>query len=109
MTPKEAAEVIKNPLKYGMEERTEADRMAAEALEKVEKYRWHDLRKNPDDLPLVGYTVLAWFDDGNAYTCVRYNDCWAYSEYDCLREVNEENDKNIIAWREIDPFNEVNE
>ena len=25
--------------------------MAIEALEKADKYRWHDLRKNPDDLP----------------------------------------------------------
>ena len=25
--------------------------MAIKALEKADKYRWHDLRKNPDDLP----------------------------------------------------------
>ena len=25
--------------------------LAVEALEKADKYRWHDLRKNPDDLP----------------------------------------------------------
>ena len=25
--------------------------LAVEALKKADKYRWHDLRKNPDDLP----------------------------------------------------------
>ena len=29
----------------------EAIDKAIEALEKADKYRWHDLRKNPDDLP----------------------------------------------------------
>ena len=37
---------------------------AIEALEKAEKYKWHDLRKNPKDLPKNGTdVVVAIFDD----------------------------------------------
>lgn len=29
-----------------------------EALENADKYRWHDLRKNPEDLPVIGSEVV---------------------------------------------------
>lgn len=32
--------------------------VAVEALEKAEKYRWHDLMENPDDLPEEGKFVI---------------------------------------------------
>ena len=55
MKPKEAIETIKiaieevvwhYPIDY-----TVAFEEAIKALVKADKYRWHDLRKNPDDLP----------------------------------------------------------
>ena len=56
MTNKEAIEQLKERLaitdyRQQIPEYYEAIEMAVEALEKADKYRWHDLRKNPDDLP----------------------------------------------------------
>ena len=55
MKPEEAIETIKIAIaevewNYPMDY-TVAFEEAIEALEKADKYRWHDLRKNPDDLP----------------------------------------------------------
>ena len=55
MKPEEAIETIKIALaevewNYPMDY-TVAFETAIEALEKADKYKWHDLRKNPDDLP----------------------------------------------------------
>lgn len=56
MTNKEAIEQFKERLaitdyRQQIPEYYEAIEMAVEALEKADKYRWHDLSKNPDDLP----------------------------------------------------------
>ncbi len=55
----------------------EAFKMAIEALENREEYRWHDIQKNPEDLPegndhrlvLVAYKFLK--DDGYYYDLVK--------------------------------------
>ena len=53
MTNKEAKKIMDNliylyrPLGNSLK----AWHMAIKALEKADKYRWHDLRKNPDDFP----------------------------------------------------------
>lgn len=48
-----------------------ATRMAVSALERQEKYKWHDLRKNPEDLPEVlggGYSeAVEVVDEENNY------------------------------------------
>lgn len=51
MKPEEAIEVLRHPEKHSLVDRCTADLMAIEALEKCEKYKWHDLRKDPSDLP----------------------------------------------------------
>lgn len=65
-------------------------------LEKAEKYRWHDLRKNPEDLP-------------NKYECffVAYDDAWAGIQYTtCMMGSWFWENHNVIAWRKIAPFEE---
>lgn len=70
------------------------------------KYRWHDLRKDPNDLPKDNeirneYMVT----DGNQYFISKYfgkgeyfNGCWEYPEgvFECNAY-----DIDVIAWREI--------
>ena len=53
MTNKEAKTIMEKLLLFyrPLGGSVEAWNMAIKALEKADKYRWHDLRKNPDDLP----------------------------------------------------------
>ena len=109
--------------------------VAIDALEKQEKYRWHDLRKNPDDLPPVNptnshehdvelYVAYANNKHPNEYHLGHLN---AVVPYSAKNESGEDNvwgmptyDSNwfiwgwsyffepiVIAWRYIDPFEEV--
>ena len=78
---------------------------AIEALEKAEKYKWHDLRKNPNDLPNVETRVEIVLDlirskVNNFGTLVKYGK-WAVNGFITPLDV--------IAWREIEPFEEVSE
>ena len=79
--------------------------MAIKALEKLEKYKWHDLRKNPNDLPNVETRVEIVLDlirskVNNFGTLVKYGK-WAVNGFITPLDV--------IAWREIEPFEEVSE
>ena len=78
---------------------------AIEALEKADKYRWHDLRKNPDDLPEAvdgGYEseyvlVMIGTPEWNSWEQAYYkHDKRMWSTYD----------QNVFAWRYIEPFKE---
>lgn len=78
--------------------------------EKQEKYRWHDLEKNPDDTPEVGIQVMVY----------GWNYHYVFGEYGKFRYGNREyigfvkaeawscNEKlkGVIAWRYIEPFRE---
>ena len=79
--------------------------LAVEALEKADKYRWHDLRKNPDDLPeAIGGSYVS------EYVFVMigtpgWNNCeWAYYKHNHKEWSTYE--QNIIAWRYVEPFEE---
>lgn len=79
---------------------------AIEALENVDKYKWHDLRKNPNDLPIYE----------KPYWCVietvgkTLYDSKIKREYTVLGRYQILNLKEfVIAWREIDRFEEVTE
>ena len=79
--------------------------VAIEALGKADKYRWHDLRKNPDDLPeAIGGSYVS------EYVFVMigtpgWNNCeWAYYKHNHKEWSTYE--QNIIAWRYIEPFKE---
>ena len=78
--------------------------MAIKALEKANKYRWHDLRKNPDDLP-----------EADEYGCSEYvlimigtpewdNHEWAYYNYNTKGWSTPFYEQNVFAWRYIEPF-----
>lgn len=70
---------------------------AEEALEKADKYGWHNLRKNPTDLPRENrmyWVCVEGFD--TKYTSTYWDGYvwWGYS---------------VIGWKEIESFEEVEE
>ena len=78
--------------------------VAIEALEKADKYRWHDLRKNPNDLPEA---------DGNSeseYVLVMIGtpewNSWEQAYYKHDKRMWSTYDQNVFAWRYIEPFKE---
>lgn len=109
MTNKEAIEQFKERLaitdyRQQTPEYYEAIEMAVEALEKADKYRWHDLSKNPDDLPEA---------DGNSesdYVLVmigtpEWNN-WEQAYYHHGKRLWSTYEQNVFAWRYIEPFKE---
>ena len=83
-----------------------------------EKYRWHDLRKNPKDLPDVEHPERAWFEvvqKDNEEQLIRarmqYDDDYGFGFYiesvdGCtdFTTVAEEGLAEVVAWREIEEF-----
>ena len=76
--------------------------LAIKALEKADKYRWHDLRKNPDDLPKA---------DGNSeseYVLVMIGtpewNSWEQAYYHHGKRLWSTYEQNVFAWRYIEPF-----
>lgn len=51
MTKEEAKQLLEDIVICDDPELEEAIKIAIEALENAEKYKWHDLRKHPEDLP----------------------------------------------------------
>ena len=105
MTNKEANKIMDNliylyrPLGNSLK----AWHMAIKALEKADKYKWHDLRKNPDDLPeAIGGSYVS------EYVFVMigtpgWNNCeWAYYKHNHKEWSTYE--QNVFAWRYIEPF-----
>ena len=77
---------------------------AIEALEKADKYKWHDLRKNPNDLPEA---------DGNSesdYVLVMIGtpewNSWEQAYYHHGKRLWSTYEQNVFAWRYIEPFKE---
>lgn len=73
------------------------------ALQKQEKYRWHDLRKDQEDLPNVDERVEIVLDCAgrkvnNFATRLKTNG-WAVNGFVTSLDV--------VAWRYIEPFEEV--
>lgn len=77
---------------------------AKKALEKADKYRWHDLRKNLCDLPRVinGYGE-------SDYLLVKTERC--DTEIACYSYIKKQwsIDSYVFAWRYIEPFEEEEE
>ena len=110
MTIKEAIEQFKERLaitdyRKQIPEYYEAIEMAIKALEKADKYKWHDLRKNPDDLPEAiggGYEseyglVMIGTPEWNSWEQAYYHhDKKEWSTYE----------QDVFAWRYIEPFKE---
>ena len=110
MTNKEAIEQFKERLaitdyRKQIPEYYEAIEMAVDALEKADKYRWHDLRKNPDDLPKAiggGYEsdyvlVMIGTPEWNS---------WEQAYYHHGKKMWSTYEQNVFAWRYIESFEE---
>lgn len=76
-------------------------------ISNAKRYRWHDLRKNPEDLPddnrlvIICPERLAGSKDGIEIAFyVKNKKLWEEEEF-YYRE------HEVIAWREIEPFEEV--
>ena len=80
------------------------NKIVSKALKKADKYRWHDLRKNPDDLP-----------EADEYGCSEYvlamigtpewdNHEWAYYNHNTRAWSTPFYEQNVFAWRYIEPF-----
>lgn len=83
------------------------NKIVSKALEKADKYRWHDLRKNPDDLPEA---------DGNSesdYVLVMIGtpewNSWEQAYYHHGKRLWTTYEQNVFAWRYIEPFEEEEE
>lgn len=81
------------------------NKIVSKALEKADKYKWHDLRKNPDDLPedngygesdyvLVMIGTPEWNHCEEAY--YKHNSRVWLPLYG----------QDIFAWRYVEPFEE---
>lgn len=77
------------------------------------KYRWHDLRKNPEDLPEDIYrNVIIAYEDFEEKSGYKYYDV-AFLDVDDLWYSAEISNYGyhdegffVVAWREIEPFEE---
>ena len=105
MTNKEAIEMFKT---ISIVEILKLNKIVIDALEKADKCRWHDLRKNPDDLPEAiggGYEseyvlVMIGIPEWNSWEQAYYkHDKKLWSTYE----------QNVFAWRYIEPFKEEEE
>ena len=88
----------------GINDIREFNKTVTTALEKSDKYRWHDLRKNPDDLPEA---------DGNSesdYVLVMIGtpewNSWEQAYYHHGKRLWSTYEQNVFAWRYIEPFEE---
>ena len=133
MTKSEAIKELRNIRPSGgiiPQRRAEAIDIAIKVLEKAEKYYWPDLRKDPEDLPdkLQGKTGMEFYEtvqENHEHDEIRasYQYCdaigawgWWSDIYDPVtlgfvdtefHELEEEGYEKVIAWREIEPFEEV--
>ena len=101
MTNQEAIELLKDHEYWtDFSWMDEVAEMAIEALEKVDKYRWHDLRKDPDDLPPIDERVELIFNVNNKninqFGLLNTNKEWAVNGF--ITQLS------VIAWRYIEPF-----
>lgn len=62
-----------------------------DSLERSEKYKWHDLRKNPEDLPKEDDKRYLMYYCGSCVTA-----CGSFIK----------NFEYAVGWREIEPFEE---
>ena len=109
MTNKEVYEIIKSSLRDDVIDTKsffprKVREVCLKALEKADKYRWHDLRKNPDDLPEA---------DGNSeseYVLVMIGtpewNSWEQAYYHHGKRLWSTYEQNVFAWRYIEPFEE---
>lgn len=95
-----------------------------ELREYKEKYRWHDLRKNPDDVPDVPHPESTWFEvvqedneEEIPRAAMQYDDEYGFGFYQEIyaarsfgyvdtefKTVEELNLAPVVAWKAIEEF-----
>lgn len=70
------------------------------AIETLKKYRWHDLRKNPNNLPEDNKQVLVSIKDGCIHRTWHDSHGWRNRN----SKIRYYSDKSVLAWREIEEF-----
>ena len=88
-----------------VDELLQLNKIVSKALEKADKYRWHDLKENPDDLPEAiggGYEseyvlVMIGTPEWNG---------WEQAYYHHGKRLWSTYEQNVFAWRYIEPFKE---
>lgn len=110
MTDAERAEEYRKSLKQKLIDEDEFERLEMfdenveegflAGLKAARKEMWHDLRKNPNDLPLVHSTILD--ENGDKAEYIGHGEWQAYSEY-YERYIKVD---PPIAWCEIPTFEE---
>lgn len=71
-------------------------------VQKYDKYRWHDLRKNPDDLPDEDiYPVLVLDGDRKCLAFISPIGGCMWVDYSTDNDL-----ENVVAWKYIEPFKE---
>ena len=87
-----------------IDELLQLNKIVKKALEKSDRYRWHDLRKNLDDLP-----------EADEYGCSEYVlvmtgtpewNSWEQAYYHHGKRLWSTYEQNVFAWRYIEPFEE---
>lgn len=127
MTNEEALELLKHSIIDNLVGKTDIKRIEAKtnvikALEKADKYKWHDLRKNPDDLPSEANNeewfmcVLENHIYDTQYPYFQYNSdskefgvwnyiCKGFRDYDLrFDNIDSMEYEKVIAWKRIELF-----
>jgi len=122
MTKREAIEILKfnrdmclfNPYTGEESPMSEECKISAEAfgiaINEFENNEWHDLRKNPDDLPCDKRCVLIAYANGSYYIS-NYDYVWnpftnAPCKYKKWNLPQPKQQSSVIAWKEIEPVEE---
>ena len=105
MTNKEAKTIMEKLLFFyrPLGGSVEAWNMAIKALEKADKYKWHDLRKNPDDLPEA---ICNGHESDYVLVMIgtpEWNS-WEQAYYHHGKRLWSTYEQNVFAWRYIEPF-----
>ena len=80
----------------------DSDFEMSEVVHDFGKYRWHDLRKVPDDLPKENGDYIVWYESvNNAYKGAKV---MFYSIKTGWVTGRTRKQDGIIAWREIEQF-----
>lgn len=116
MTIKEALiSIVEDGISLGAGDYVELEalKVAKIVLEKADKYRWHDLRKDPEDLPKARERVLFLTIQMSDENELRYwsgeyaqNGEFFNDDYEGYITLGSYPLKDIIAWRYIEPFEE---
>ena len=87
----------------------ELHKIVIDALKKADKYKWHDLRKNPDDLP----EAIGGGDESDYVLVMIGTPEWNHCEFVYYnhnsRVWSPLYEQNVFAWRYIEPFKEGEE